>query len=206
MPSLDRLTRLARRAVGVPAAMVSLVDADRQVFVSASGPAGARESPLSHAFCRAVVDADAPLVVPDGRLFLDGMSTNVTERRLLDEHREELLAEQRQQMERLRELSNAVKYTPAGGTVTVAASRSPDGTAAISVSDTGIGIPAEQYQQLFTRFFRASTALAHGIKGTGLGLAVTKAIVDAHHGTITAAPAEPTGTTFTVTLPEVIGV
>ena len=48
VPSLDRLTRLARRAVGVPAAVVaSLVDADRQVFVSVSGPAGARDSPLS---------------------------------------------------------------------------------------------------------------------------------------------------------------
>jgi PAS domain S-box-containing protein len=264
----------------------------------------------------------------DGRLFLDGMSTNVTERRLLAEHREQLLAEQRQQVQRLRELdrmkddlvalvshelrnpigtilgyaeiigdepgitsdvrhygevirrhsshmqqlvddlldlatlgsaslavkprplsltralreavddhrpaaqakgvalrleplgsltvradparlrqvldnllSNAVKYTPAGGTVTVAAG-SPDGDAAsVSVTDTGIGIPAEQYQQLFTRFFRASTALAHGIKGTGLGLAVTKAIVDAHQGTISAAPASPTGTTFTFTLP-----
>ena len=59
----------------------------------------------------------------------------------------------------------------------------------IEVSDTGIGIPAEQYPHLFSRFFRASNATEAGIKGTGLGLAVTKAIVEAHGGTIAAGPA-----------------
>ncbi|WP_301549361.1 ATP-binding protein, partial [Planomonospora parontospora] len=71
----------------------------------------------------------------------------------------------------------------------------------VTVADTGIGIPAEQYDQLFTRFFRASTARAAGIKGTGLGLAITRAIVEAHAGAITAAPREGGGTVFTVRLP-----
>ncbi|GGN41811.1 PAS domain S-box-containing protein [Actinoplanes campanulatus] len=97
-------------------------------------------------------------------------------------------------------LSNAIKYTPAGGTATVTA-HADDTIVTIGITDTGIGIPAEQYPQLFTRFFRATTATDRKIKGTGLGLAVTKAIVDAHGGTITAQPAPTGGTTFTVALP-----
>jgi signal transduction histidine kinase len=106
-------------------------------------------------------------------------------------------------------LSNAVKYTPDGGAVTVTAGHGADpedgqdraGTIEVTVADTGIGIPADQYEQLFTRFFRASTARQAGIKGTGLGLAITKAIVEAHGGTIAAAPREGGGTVFTVRLP-----
>ncbi|MFC4064517.1 ATP-binding protein [Actinoplanes subglobosus] len=104
----------------------------------------------------------------------------------------------RQVMDNL--LSNAIKYTPPGGTVTVGAHA--DRTAVtVDVTDTGIGIPVEQYPKLFTRFFRASTAVERKIKGTGLGLAVTKAVVEAHGGTIAAAPGPGGGTRFTVTLP-----
>jgi signal transduction histidine kinase len=71
----------------------------------------------------------------------------------------------------------------------------------ITVTDSGIGIPAEQYPQLFTRFFRADTATSRGIKGTGLSLTIAKAIVEAHHGTITACPAAGGGTSFTLALP-----
>ncbi|MEU4245598.1 ATP-binding protein [Actinoplanes sp. NPDC026619] len=97
-------------------------------------------------------------------------------------------------------LSNAIKYTLPGGTVTVVATTAAD-RVVLTVTDTGIGVPAEQYPQLFDRFFRASTATGLGIKGTGLGLAVTKAIIEAHHGTITAGPGPDGGTRFTVTLP-----
>jgi signal transduction histidine kinase len=97
-------------------------------------------------------------------------------------------------------LSNAVKYTPPTGTVTVAATGAGS-TVLLTVTDTGIGIPAEQYPQLFTRFFRASTALSEGITGTGLGLAVSKAIVEAHGGAINAEPAPGGGTRFAVRLP-----
>ena len=97
-------------------------------------------------------------------------------------------------------LSNAIKYTPTGGTITITATHG-SGTARLCVTDTGIGIPTDQYPHLFSRFFRATTATQHGIKGTGLGLAITKAIVNAHHGTITAHPADNGGTTFTVELP-----
>ncbi|GLY02626.1 ATP-binding protein [Actinoplanes sp. NBRC 101535] len=97
-------------------------------------------------------------------------------------------------------LSNAIKYTPPGGAVTASAYATGEAVV-ISVADTGIGIPAEQYAQLFTRFFRASTATSRKIKGTGLGLAVTKAIVEAHGGTITAEPGPAGGTRFNVALP-----
>ncbi|WP_083972361.1 sensor histidine kinase [Actinoplanes awajinensis] len=97
-------------------------------------------------------------------------------------------------------LSNAIKYTPDGGVVTVAARQDGD-RIVIEVSDTGIGIPAEQYPHLFSRFFRASNATEAGIKGTGLGLAVTKAIVDGHGGAISAGPGADGGTTFAIWLP-----
>ncbi|GAA0256791.1 ATP-binding protein [Cryptosporangium japonicum] len=98
-------------------------------------------------------------------------------------------------------VSNAVKYTPDGGRV-VARAGAADGIATVSVADTGIGIPADQYPRLFERFFRTSNAVQGGIKGTGLGLAITKAIVERHGGTITARPGEPCGTVFEITLPE----
>jgi signal transduction histidine kinase len=103
-------------------------------------------------------------------------------------------------------VSNAVKYTPAGGTIAITGGPGglPSGVpaAVLRVTDSGIGIPAEQCSHLFERFFRASNAVSRGIQGTGLGLAITKAIVDAHGGTIGGAPAVPApGTTFTLHLP-----
>jgi PAS domain S-box-containing protein len=98
-------------------------------------------------------------------------------------------------------MSNAIKYTPTGGTVTITGHRE-DSTTVLTVTDSGIGIPAEQYPHLFDRFFRASNAIEEGIKGTGLGLAISKAIIDAHAGSLRAEPAGPSGgTTFTLTLP-----
>jgi signal transduction histidine kinase len=99
-------------------------------------------------------------------------------------------------------VANAIKYTPRGGAIRVEAGSGPRAeTTTVAVSDTGIGIPDDQYPQLFERFFRASNAVQQGIKGTGLGLAITKAIVEAHGGSIVAAPAPGGGTSFTVVLP-----
>ena len=113
-------------------------------------------------------------------------------------------------------VSNAVKFTPAGGRVTLAlraAWRTPDGAvvdspgdgdvpvAQLAGSDTGIGIPAGEQAQLFARFFRASTARRHAVPGVGLGLAITRAIAAAHDGTLEVASVEGRGTTFTLTLP-----
>jgi PAS domain S-box-containing protein len=96
-------------------------------------------------------------------------------------------------------LTNAIKFTPAGGKVTVRASRGRDGWV-VEVSDTGIGIPAGERQFLFSRFFRASNARQRGLPGTGLGLSVSRAIVDLHEGSIDVESEVGAGTTVRVTL------
>ncbi|MFF5186194.1 ATP-binding protein [Streptomyces sp. NPDC000345] len=97
-------------------------------------------------------------------------------------------------------LSNAVKFTPKGGKVTVRAD-AWDGDAVLTVSDTGIGIPAEEQERLFQRFFRASNATDAAIPGTGLGLTIVRTIVANHGGEMEVDSAEGRGTTFTARLP-----
>jgi signal transduction histidine kinase len=97
-------------------------------------------------------------------------------------------------------VSNALKFTPAGGTVSVSTS-SGDGEARIEVADTGIGIPQDEVGQLFSRFYRASTATRRAIPGAGLGLVIARAIVEGHGGTIALASREGIGTRVTVALP-----
>ena len=97
-------------------------------------------------------------------------------------------------------LSNAVKYTPRGGNVTLIADRD-DGYARLVVKDTGIGIPLEEQQSAFGRFFRASNAVRRSIPGTGLGLSIVGSIVENHHGDIELTSQEDAGTTVTVRLP-----
>ncbi|WP_344316592.1 sensor histidine kinase [Actinoplanes couchii] len=100
-------------------------------------------------------------------------------------------------------IGNAVKYTPEGGTITVtaAADAARPGWVSWTVADTGIGIPAGERSRLFRRFYRASTAVAAKIPGTGLGLVVTRTIIERHHGTIAVADTAGPGTTFVVRLP-----
>jgi PAS domain S-box-containing protein len=97
-------------------------------------------------------------------------------------------------------LSNAIKFTPEDGTVDLRLTRAGD-TAVLEVEDTGIGIPADEQEKLFDRLYRASSATERHIQGLGLGLTITKAIVEAHGGTISVASEENVGTTFRVELP-----
>jgi PAS domain S-box-containing protein len=97
-------------------------------------------------------------------------------------------------------LSNAVKYTPQGGTVTVTA-QGDNNVVTWTVADTGIGVPVEERPRLFRRFYRASTALDRGIPGTGLGLVITRTIIERHGGTITLTDHPGPGTTFAIRLP-----
>jgi signal transduction histidine kinase len=97
-------------------------------------------------------------------------------------------------------LTNAIKFTPAGGAVDVRVTEADDGVT-VEVSDSGLGIPAAEQGQLFTRFFRASTATDRAIPGIGLGLTIVKAIVDAHRGTVSVTSDAGEGTTFRVHLP-----
>ncbi len=97
-------------------------------------------------------------------------------------------------------LSNAIKYTPTGGEVVLSTSDS-DGRRRIEISDNGIGVPHDELGQLFSRFYRASTATRRAIPGTGLGLVIARAIVERHGGTISLDSRESEGTRVTVTLP-----
>lgn len=97
-------------------------------------------------------------------------------------------------------LSNAVKYSPDGGTVTVRARRG-DSEAVVSVSDQGLGIPQDDLPRLFAPYHRCDTVHHRKIKGTGLGLYLTKALVEAHGGWIRAESELGKGSTFTFALP-----
>lgn len=97
-------------------------------------------------------------------------------------------------------ISNAVKFTPRGGTVTVALDHTAT-SAVVTVRDTGMGIANSELDQLFSRFFRATTATRNAVPGVGLGLTITKAIVTAHHGEMGVESEEGVGTCFSVTLP-----
>lgn len=99
-------------------------------------------------------------------------------------------------------LSNAVKYSPAGSEVSVRVTADgAAGTGCVSVSDPGIGIPADQQTQMFGRFVRAENARAAGIPGTGLGLYLSRELVERQGGRIWFESAPGQRTTFSVTLP-----
>ena len=97
-------------------------------------------------------------------------------------------------------ISNAIKFTPAGGTVFVGA-RSQGDAVELWVRDTGLGIPKDEQDKLFTRFFRSSTATRNAVPGIGLGLTIVRAIVLAHGGTMAVTSSEGEGTEFRVSLP-----
>jgi two-component system phosphate regulon sensor histidine kinase PhoR len=109
----------------------------------------------------------------------------------------------RTQIERvvLNLLSNAIKFSHDGERVTVRL-RAEGQSIVLSVTDTGIGIPAEEQERLFSRFFRSSLAMADEIQGTGLGLTLVQAVVDWHDGTVEVDSVEGRGTTVTVRLPQ----
>ncbi len=97
-------------------------------------------------------------------------------------------------------VSNAIKYSPGGGTVRIYASTG-EGWVRLHVEDTGMGMTAADAAQVFTRFFRSPAARANSIPGAGLGLSITQDIVEGHGGKITCTSRPGHGSTFTVALP-----
>jgi two-component sensor histidine kinase/uncharacterized protein YigA (DUF484 family) len=98
-------------------------------------------------------------------------------------------------------VSNAIKYTPPGGTIEAKTSLYPDGRVRVEVSDTGIGIPQQDIPRLFTEFFRAENARETVEEGTGLGMVIVKEIVDNLRGTISVQSEIGKGTTFVCLFP-----
>jgi len=97
-------------------------------------------------------------------------------------------------------VSNAIKYTPSGGTVQVRVGRD-DGRSFVEVMDTGIGISTDNLPHIFDKFYRVRDRQTAEIVGTGLGLPIVKALVEAHSGEIKVDSEVGRGSTFTVFLP-----
>lgn len=98
--------------------------------------------------------------------------------------------------------TNAVKFTPDGGRVSLRLTAPANGTGpVIEVEDTGIGIPEADQEMLFSRFFRATQAREAAVPGSGLGLSIAKSIAELHGGRISASSAPGSGSTFRVEFP-----
>ena len=98
-------------------------------------------------------------------------------------------------------ITNAIKFTPAGGTVQVSAF-ADDGYLLLRVQDTGIGIPAEHLERIFERFYQVDKSASYGrFPGQGLGLAIVRIIIAGHDGTMAVESVPEQGSTFTVRLP-----
>ncbi len=97
-------------------------------------------------------------------------------------------------------VSNAIKYTPEGGVVSIRVSRDGDSLRS-EIEDNGIGIPADAQRQLFSPFYRVDSSLRRTTKGLGLGLAITKSLVERHGGKIGLRSEPDRGSLFWFTLP-----
>ena len=98
-------------------------------------------------------------------------------------------------------LSNALRHTPEHGSVHVRVRALPAGGSVLSVDDDGEGIPAADLPHIFERFYRVDRSRNRGTGGAGIGLAIAKAVVEAHHGTLEASSVEGRGSSFTATFP-----
>lgn len=99
-------------------------------------------------------------------------------------------------------IGNAIKYTPDGGEIKVSVVETDSNNYEISVADTGVGIPKEDLEHIFERFYRVDKSRSTDAGGTGLGLSIAKDIIDAHGGNITMDSEYGKGTTVIITLPK----
>jgi signal transduction histidine kinase len=97
-------------------------------------------------------------------------------------------------------VSNAIKYSPGGGVVSIHAEET-ETCINLHVEDRGMGMTEQEARQVFSRFYRTPAARRADIEGAGLGLAITKSIVESHGGSISCVSSPGKGSRFTVTLP-----
>jgi signal transduction histidine kinase len=147
---------------------------------------------------------DLPLAIDNARTFVreratrHGINLDVT----VDDRLGDFVGDERKIKQILLNLlSNAVKFTPEGGRIGITA-RQADGAVEISVSDTGIGIAAEDQPKIFEEFRQVGSDNAKKVEGTGLGLTLAKKFVELHGGKIWVTSEMGKGSTFTFTLPE----
>jgi len=95
---------------------------------------------------------------------------------------------------------NAIKFTPPGGTVTIEAKKSPE-RITIAVSDTGIGISQKNVDRIFSKFYQVEEATTRSVQGSGLGLHISKQLIEKHKGKIWAESELDKGSTFYIELP-----
>ena len=128
-------------------------------------------------------------------------SSSITLTRDIPENLPSVMAHRRNMEEVISNLIiNAIKYSPAGGHVTVSAGAGAH-FLTIRVTDTGFGINNEDQKRIFQRFFRIKNEQTRYVQGTGLGLSLVKRIVESHHGTVEIKSRPGHGSTFSVTLP-----
>ena len=146
---------------------------------------------------------DLPLAIDNARTFVreratkHGIALDVA----VDDRLGDFLGDERKIKQILLNLlSNAVKFTPEGGRIGIDA-RQTDGSVEISVSDTGVGIAAEDQPKVFEEFRQVGSDYAHKVEGTGLGLTLAKKFVELHGGKIWVESEAGKGSTFTFTLP-----
>lgn len=134
-----------------------------------------------------------------GRHEREAQTRGVTILIQVDAHADQIVADPDRVEQAIENLvGNALRHTPSGGTITLGASQA-DGVATLTVSDTGAGIAPEHLPHVFERFYKGDPARAAESTGSGLGLSITKAIVDRHGGTISVT-SEPGRTAFTIVL------
>jgi signal transduction histidine kinase len=98
-------------------------------------------------------------------------------------------------------VNNALRHTSPGGSVTITVQKTQE-TALVAVADTGDGIAPDQLRHVFDRFYRGDTARTRDAAGSGIGLTIARALVEAHGGQLTAvSPGSGLGSTFTLSLP-----
>ena len=98
-------------------------------------------------------------------------------------------------------LSNALRHTPVGGTITLAAESRDSRASCLAISDTGCGIATEHLPRLFDRFYQVDPNRPGGLEGTGLGLSIVRSIMDLHGGRVEVRSTPPRGSTFTLHFP-----
>jgi GAF domain-containing protein/anti-sigma regulatory factor (Ser/Thr protein kinase) len=146
---------------------------------------------------------DLPLAIDNARTFVRERAAKhgITVDLDVDERLGEYIGDARKiKQVLLNLLSNAVKFTPAGGRIGINA-RPVNGSVAISVTDTGIGIAPEDQPKIFEEFRQVGTDYSHKVEGTGLGLTLAKKFVELHGGRISVESAPGRGSTFTFILP-----